>query len=317
MKTIRRVMALAAVGASSITPWAQGQVLFSEGFDSSATANVVGNASGGANMEVRYLDYASFTVGSQVFAVPEAPSSATVGGLPTHGVLMRSTYDGTARIANLFPATGPGGTPLTFSGNYKLSFDMWLSLDQTATTSSTGTTEIGLWGIGTDNNVPIGRTYRSSVKGTWGWLSVDGGFGATVNNGDAAFRSNGVQVAILENPTQPAKWQEAWPSNPNLPGTTPIINPPWNSWTSVEVTAIEGEVSVKFNGVEFFRYANMPTTGFAVIGYEDPFTSSTSFSPDWQWGLFDNIQIVAIPEPNSLGLLLLSGVVGLCFRRRI
>ncbi len=309
-------MVLTAVGATSIAFHVHGQLLYSEAFDSSGSANVVGNTTGGANMEVRYVDYSSFMVGSQSFSIPEAPGSAVVGGLATRGVLMRSTYDGTARIANLFPAAGPGGSPLTFSGSYSLSFDMWLSLDPTATTASAGTTEVGIWGIGTDNNTPIGRTYRSSVKGTWGWLSVDGGFGSTVNNGDAAFRSNGVQVAILENPTQPANWQAAWPNNPNLPGTTPIVNPPWNSWTSVEVTAIEGEVSVKFNGVEFFKYADMPTTGFAVIGYEDPFTGSTSFSPDWQWGLFDNIRIVAIPEPSSLGLMLLSGLLGLFGRRR-
>jgi hypothetical protein len=299
------------------------QVLFSETFDSQASAKVAANLTQGSAMEVRYLDYSSFTVGATAFGIPEAPGSALYGGAARSGVLMRSTGSTTFRIANLLAASSPGGAPLSFSGDYRLKFDMWLSLDPATTTTNSATTEVGIWGIGASNVQPLGRNFRSSAAGTWGWLSSDGGFSGTLNNGDAAFRTNGSQVVVLENPTQAGYWQQAWPNNPDIlagTGSTVVVeNAPWNSWTTVEVTTIGGDVTVKFNGVEFFNSAayadSFPTSGFAVIGYEDPFTTSSSWKPDSSWGLFDNFVIEAIPEPGS-GSLMLLGAAMLMLRRR-
>jgi hypothetical protein len=167
----------------------------------------------------------------------------------------------------------------------------------------------------------VGRNFRSSATGTWGWLATDGGFGNTLNSGDAVFRTNANEVVRLENPTQASPyWTSAWPSNPNIqPGAGQafaITNAPWNSWTSVEVESAFGMVTVKFNGTTFFSQPSSATTGFAIIGYEDPFTGSGSWQPDWSWGLFDNIQVVAVPEPSSMSLVAVAAALGVWRLRR-
>lgn len=315
MKNILLCGALCAAGFAVQS--AKAQVLYSEDFDSGAASAVRENLARGSAMELRYLNYGSFTIGSNTFSIAEAPSTTALGGAAQQGVLMRGTGSGTERILNLLPAATHNGTALTFSGDYRVKFDMYLSLDPTATTASTGTTEIGIWGVGYTSTEPLGRFYRSSATATWGWLATDGGFSGTANNGDASVRTNAGQFAILENPTQPTKWEQAWPANPDIPGTTPVQNAPWNSWTQVEITALAGSVSVKFNGVEFFSgVTGGSTDGAVVLGYEDPFTGSSSFSPDWSFGLFDNIVVEAVPEPGALSLMLLGGMALLYRRRR-
>ncbi len=311
-----RILPVAVASAALAGVAAHGQTLFLDTLDAAASANVRFNTAQGLNMSSAFVDYSNFTVGAQTFNVPEAPRSSGLGGASTRGVLMRSTYDGTARILNMLPAAAPNGDAMSFSGNYRLSFDMWLGLDPTATTASAGTTEVGIWGIGNTQSQALGRSFRSSATGTWGWLSVDGGFGATLNSGDASFRVGANQIAILENPTQAANWNAAWPANPDIPGATPVQNAPWNSWTQVDVTAQDGNVSVRFNGVEFFNLASSDTSGFAVIGYEDPFTGSASFSPDYSWGLFDNIQVTVVPEPGTYALMTALGLGGFVAIRR-
>ena len=74
----------------------QAQVLYTEAFDSEATANVVVDKD--ADTVVQYLDYSSFMVGAETFSIPEAPnkldgSAPNQRCLPSSKSRKRSTFD--------------------------------------------------------------------------------------------------------------------------------------------------------------------------------------------------------------------------------
>jgi hypothetical protein len=96
----------------------------------------------------------------------------------------------------------------------------------------------------------------------------------------------------------------------------------------VDIEVLGGNVSVKYNDVEFFDRSSAATTGYAMLGYEDPFATSAAYTPgsnpnfpgpfpvaDWMWGIFDNFTVEVIPEPASATLCTI-GVFLLIARRR-
>ena len=101
--------------------------LYSESFDSLATAKVLVNKL--ANADLAYVDYSSFIRdqsgggGPVTVRIPEAPNRIA-GSAATRGVLLNATYGGTARTINLLASATPGGAAVVFSGNYRMAFDM-------------------------------------------------------------------------------------------------------------------------------------------------------------------------------------------------
>ena len=145
--------------------------------------------------------------------------------------------------------------------------------------------------------------------GTWGWLAGENGYGTE----DAAIFENGTELADLGDTQlgEDAPFNAAFdmPVTPGAPN-----NAAANQWVEVDILVVGGNVSVNFNGVEFFNQDSAATDGFAMLGYEDPFGSITS-APDGMFGLFDNFVVKEVPEPASAGLLLF-GLFGLVARRR-
>ncbi|MCA9312618.1 MAG: hypothetical protein KDA21_15495, partial [Phycisphaerales bacterium] len=170
-----------------------------------------------------------------------------------------------------------------------------------------GSTEQALWGVGVnaDAIVEARNTRGTGTVGTWGWLANDNGYGTE----DAAFNENDIEVADLGD-TQIGEsdpFNDAFTNNIGGPNNVPV-----NSWVRADIIVSGGNVRVLYNGVEFFNEMSASTDGFAMLGYEDPF-SSISSSPDFQWGLFDNF--VVTPAPSTLAPALLAGI-GLLRRRR-
>ena len=271
------VMAL-VLGVGSLL---NADTLYSEGFDSEEVAKVSTVAD--FDTEVTYVDYSSFTIGEVEHSIPEAPNQIP-GSAATRGVVIRCNLEsGSPNGVNITAADAPDGDPITFSGNYTLKYDMYLSLDPGADRGSAGTTEVGIWGIGTNDDVINSRFTRNDflTVGTWGWVATEGGFGTE----DAIFIIDTFpQEEKLGDLTSPDLFASAFPAG------SPILTDPNNSWVAVEVTHIDGNVTVKFNGVTFFDLPSEQTEGFAMFGYEDPFGSLT-FSPDYQFGLFDNFVV--------------------------
>jgi len=289
--------AFALVSLGGVT--ASGQVLFSEAFDdASADVTILQQA----DTDVRFVDYGNLTVGSSNFSIAEAPR-ALAGGAATRGVLMRANIvSGAAAGINLLA----GSTPISFSGNYTVSFDAFMNVPLPL---PNGSTEQLLWGVGVDNAGPLEALNQSGsgTIGTWGWLTAENGSGTQ----DAGISMNDTELADLGDS------QLGEDTFFNAAFTMPaggINNAAANSWVEVDIVVADGSVSVFYNGVEFFSEASASTDGFAMLGYEDPFSSIGS-EPDAQWAIFDNF-VVVVPAPGLAGLLPLAVVAGAARRRR-
>ncbi|CAN5383637.1 hypothetical protein BH23VER1_BH23VER1_28480 [soil metagenome] len=265
------------------------QTLYEEGFDSGGTAKVEVRAS--ADTVVEFIDYSNFSLGTAVVSIPEAPNPV-MGSAPTRGVVIQANLtSGAPNVVNLVALEAVGGDPAEFGTdepNYRLSYDMFLSLSADAL-SANSSTEIGIWGVGYLGGIPLGRSNRDDpdVFGTWGWIAGDGGFGSE----DAVLRVDGAQVEARANTTNAGLFESAFPDG------SPASPAPNNTWVHVVVTVLNGEVIVEYNGVEFFRTLSESTEGFALIGYEDPF-GSISADPDFQLGVFDNFRVEVAVEPT-------------------
>lgn len=308
---------------------ASAQLLYSEPFDSQGTSDVTINQQ--PDTFVNFVDYSNFTVGTTNFGIPEAPRPVA-GGLATQGVLLQANVNpndpadptaGTPAAVNILA----GAIPVNFSGDYILSYDVYLSISSPPFPTN-GSTEQLLWGVGNDNSDPVeGRNTRNSgTVGTWGWLATENGYGTE----DAAIFEDGTELADLGD-TQlgedvPFNLAFDSPVTPNAPN-----NAPANQWVEVDIKVIGGNVQVLYNGVEFFNEPSSATNGFAMLGYEDPFGSVALYDPtasnadpnfpdpfpaeDYQWGLFDNFTI-QIPEPGSAILFLLGMGLAILGQRR-
>lgn len=276
--------------------------LFSEGFDTEETSRV--SVLRRSSSDMAYVDYSDFgrsapSAGGSTLRVhiPEAPNRIA-GSAATRGVVLSALYDGPERSIFLLAADAAGGVPILFTGNYRVRFDMWLSMDP-ANTNKSGTTEGGMWTVNAPGGVAPARFYRSSSTGNWGWLDTDGDLGTA--SGDAAFFTNGTPIQLLENGTDSPLFSSAFPQ------ASPFINTAANQWTAVEISVAGTHIRVKFNGVTFFDQDTTLTEGFAGLGYDDIVSSSTpggggSVSPNWQFGVFDNFVVDEIPDLPSLAV---------------
>ncbi len=165
------------------------------------------------------------------------------------------------------------------------------------------TTEEVLWGVGRTTTPAFGRWNSSSGNGTWGYATNEGG-----SSVDYAVNVNGVRTQTLNNSA--AIPQSAFTSPPyNIAGT------PGGAWSRVTIEVDNGAVRVKHNNVTFFTELTGPTSGFAFIGYDDPF-SSLSADPGNQWTIIDNVRVDSVPEPASMVLLGLAGLAALKRRKK-
>ena len=287
---------LVAAGVATLAACSQAQTIFSSGAE---TLNDFTVALGSADNEAIVVDYGDMTVAGTNWQLDEAPSMIG-GSAATTGILMRANFDSAAS------ATGHnlilGGTPLEITASqYIFTFDMFIKADDPVTGS--GTTEQGIWGVGRDNTTDyIGRPTRTTNgSGTWGWAAGEGGYGTedysawtgTTNFGTLTDGSVEAQTAF---------------ANYEYTGA------PSGAWTTVEIIVDGDNVQVSYNGSQFWDITGADASGYAMIGYEDPF-SSIAGAPDSQWMVIDNVEVEVVPEPMTMTLLG-AGALALLRKRR-
>ncbi|MEO6035970.1 MAG: hypothetical protein ABIQ35_12010, partial [Verrucomicrobiota bacterium] len=268
-------------------------VLFQEDFNSDHSANwtqYFAATNGVADFNVDFnFDYT-------LFGIPAAPHG---GG---NGLFLNVNKDttGSAAALNFYPVGQ------SFSGNFALRFDMFLSVPLPSTVA----TEYALAGIN-----------HSGTKTNW-WRSggvtpgttFDGLFFAieTDNQSSPNYALYTTPTTALNNPTivssnTAASVAAAFKSPPwAVAGTPANVNNPSGVfatplWADVEITQIGKIVSLRINNTQILSYSN--TTAFAsgniMIGYEDAFDS---VSPQQSYVVIDNVRVVSVTGLSILSV---------------
>ena len=288
-------------------------VLFSDDFnvDSSAGWNIITSS---ADTSVIFaFDYS--TIG-----VPESPN----GGGNTLGLRLAANMDDPASVEAI--TISPTGQ--NFTGSYQVKFDMWINANGPFPAGGDGSTEFFTAGIGYDDvTLNMGGT-----SGSGGWFAVtgeggssrdyrayknageqfpeSGQFFADSGNASEAYYASfgGIDVAAAV-PVQTALY-------PNQTGVTQVGSAGF-AWHEVVIT-VEGSTALwEIDGLPIIQLdatigSSFPLSGNISIGYMDIF-SSVSDNPYVSFGLIDNL--VVIPEPATLGLLLIGGIAVLRRKR--
>jgi hypothetical protein len=298
-------VAIALAGGSM----ASASIILSDSYESYASANDITGAGTSGNYTVVNDGSPNGTVNfgfNYVAAgIPLAPRSApgTTNGL-------RFTANDSAVVEDAWTAFHN----TSVSGSYKLTVDVWMNYG--IASGSTEHAHVGVGGNGTTFN-----SVFTPVSGSGAFIAFtpDGGSGSDYRwFRDAA----NTPVGDLSSTTLPnshpsylgrgsnntgAFFSSLFPRRPGVgpDGLNPldVVGSPGNRWTTVGITVLDDSktISFEFDGIETFRgtYAGN-FDGLASLGLADTFTSvdaGTVFT------LYDNLTVVAVPEPSTFALL--------------
>ena len=286
--------------------------LFSDNFDVDSSANWNINTSSFDTSATFAFDYSSIGV----------PSSPNGGG----------TTVGLRLAANIIDPTGSEALTLSpagksFSGKYQLKFDMWINANGPFPGGGNGPTEFLTAGIGYDDIT----VNQGGTSGSGGWFSVTGEGGSirdyrAYKDGAVQFVESGQYFPTTNNASDPyfagfggIDVATAVPTqttiHPSQTGITSIGSGGF-AWYEVTITvdgttalwAIDGLPIAELNPA---LGSGFPLIGNISIGYADIF-SSVSDNPEVSFGLIDNLVVSQTPEPATLLLL---GMGGLLIRK--
>jgi hypothetical protein len=273
-------------------------VLFSEGFstpDSAANWNVFFAASTN-DFTPDYSATFGFDYSSQ--GIPPAPH----GTGDTFGLFLTVNKDavGSAAAVNLYPIGK------SFSGNFALRFDMFISV----VVPNAVSTEYVLFGVnhsGTKTNwfrsgaggVPAGWTFDGvfySIEADGAGLiagNVSGGdyinysSPTTTNNNPTALSAGRRATTLTNEFTVPPN------SVPGVPGNNTSLASATPLWADVELSQIGKIITLKVNNTHIFSYSNATAyaSGNIMIGYCDPFES---IGLNTSYVVFDNVRVVRL-----------------------
>lgn len=237
-------------------------------------------------------------------AIPPAPHSALGDTFGAYMTVNKSDGAPVAAALNLYP------TNQSFSGNYALRFDMYLTRNDTS-----GQTEYAIFGI--NHSATKTNWFRNSTTShngvdatSWDFdgiffdIEADGAAlgdyaiysSPTTVNRNPTPLNNGRNASTLEGIFKAPPWTATAGSGgtaANVYGsTTPI-------WADVEISQVDGIITWKINQTVIFAYTNTTiyTLGDIMIGYCDAY-DSTGVSGGSV--VYDNVRVVSLPTTASV-----------------
>lgn len=296
--------------------------LYSQNFDADSTASWTVNPSGVAGED--YI--ADFFYDYSAIGVPAAP-----GGGTTRGLKMTANNSG-----GVFSGLSVSPTGQSFSGDYKVEFDMWQNYVGPLGPGGSGTTQLSTFGVGSNGTTSFwpGAATKNLV-----------GFGATLDGGSAsdyrAYSSaaptsyasgNAVYAPATSNNDSNAYYTGNFPAS-SAPAAQLLLFPGQTGstsageisfkWRHVVLEVLDGIVTWTVDGVQM---AEVDTTGLTlsggniVFGHSDTNTSSSADANDSLLNvtLIDNVVVSQIiPEPTTLGLVAMGLGLAAAARRRV
>lgn len=313
-----RAAILAALASLGTQAHAQ---LFSDNFDSDSTANWTVNASSGSHPVNFFFDY------SEV-GIPSAPRST---GGSTMGLKLQANTAG-----GVFGGVSVSPTGAAFTGNYVVSFDMWLNFNGGFPAGGNGSTQAGgagiltagssaQWAGGTQDSVWFAVTgdgnssvdYRAySPAAATGYLDASGVFAAGTT-GSPRNQSNAYYSGFGGN-TAPQDQIDLYPGQT---GTT-LVGSQGMEWHQVDITYENSIATFKIDGltiatVDATTAGTLGGSNFLLNYFDTNATSSTDPNAGaLLFGLYDNVTVTAVPEPEEYAAVAASALIGFALWRR-
>lgn len=287
---------------ASLTVYPAQTVVFSDNFDADTSANWAVNKSSTDTRVTFNYDYTAD-------GIPSAPHSA---GGTTRGVKFEANMSAGVRAALSMSPTGR-----SFSGDYRLRFDMWINANGPFPGGGAGSTEYVSAGLGTAGNRVEWGGAGSTADGYWFVTDGEGGASDTSTPADyAAYAGttiqsagSGVYAAGTDSNARGnlnSYYTTAFPGAQTAPALqqsqysqqtgTLAAGTVGFAWRDVIIAKRGNVVEWSIDGVKLATFASVSTTASNVfVGYWDPYTSVSDMA-ELSFGLVDNIR-VEVPVP--------------------
>ncbi len=301
-------LSLVAGVVGLFVPTGSAQLLYSDQFNTDTSAGWITRSSSTDFTAQFGFDYGavSYTFNGATRTIPAAPNS---GGITKGLKLTVNKNDAVTGVegVNLYPAGK------SFSGNYSMTFDMWINYNGPAG-GGTGSTETALFGMNQSSANLNWLGGRTNSDGIWFAVNGEGGSSATSAtlrdyNAFVGSATNSIRLSKADGGLVGEDHAEAVFTNMFPSATFETMGAPGKNWIQVELRQVNGTVSWLMNGNVIATRQNTSsfTSGDVMLGYMDSFAGIAN-PPGDNYVIYDNLRVTLIPEPSALAL----GVAGLC-----
>ena len=324
MKTLKFLRFGVVASSLSLAGLTHGQIVYNQNFDVDDTANWTVNKAP-ATTDVAadfFFDYSSV-------GIPSAPNS----GGTTRGARLQANQS-----SGVFGGLSVSPTGQSFSGNYELRFDMWLSFNGPAPVGGSGSTQLGGAGIGTSgtsaqwpggaqDSIWFAATADGNSSSDWraysptaptSYTAPSGVYAAGTGTSPDARNQSHPYYAGFGNVTAPAAQVALYPQQS---GNTLTGSAGW-AWHDVSILKIGNTITWSVDGLLLATLNASDDTANTgdniLLMYSDTNTTSSTDPNDVNllFGLFDNLRVTMVPEPSALALVGLGGLAMMLRRRK-